>query len=232
MSDSNKLNTLRNMVRATIIKGKAKPSVPKGDPTKEDKPENTLVVIRHGATQMNNDSDEKFRGWADIPLSDEGRAQAKKTGKELKSKGLDGIVTSDLGRCIETANIVSKETGAPVLGKKRGLRPWHLGDLTGQPVKPNLEALKAYITNSSIKVPGGESFDTFKKRMVDEVLKIQKKYPKDKIAIVTHHRGERLIKSWMDVGQPSDPGKLSSEPFMHKGIKPGAYVNHEIPPKK
>ncbi len=231
MADSAKANLLRNMVRNSIVKGKANTSVPKGDPTKENKRENTLVVIRHGATKLNNESDEKFRGWADIPLSDEGKDQAKVTGKALKDKGIDGIIASDLGRCVETAKIISKETGAPVLGKTKGLRPWHLGDLTGQPVKPNLPALQAYIKNPDEVVPGGESFNAFKKRMVDEVLKIQKKYPKDKIAIVTHHRGERLLQAWVDAGEPKDPGKLSSEPFMHKGIKPGSYTTHEVPPK-
>jgi len=215
MTESSKATKLRDMVRNKIPK----------------KTENTLVVIRHGATKLNNDSDEKFRGWADIPLSDEGKAQATATGKSLKGAGIHGIITSDLGRTKETANLVSKEIGAPVLEATKGLRPWHLGDLTGQPVKPNLPALQAYIKNPEQVVPGGESFNDFKKRMVDEVLKIQKKYPKDKIAIVTHHRGERLLQAWIDAGRPTDHAKLSPEPFMHKGIKPGDYTTHEVPPK-
>jgi len=217
---NNKHETLKKIVKSKI------------PPTKGEKPENTLVVIRHGATALNSESDEKFRGWADVPLSDEGRDQATEAGKLLKNSHIDGIITSDLGRTVETAERLAKEIGAPVLEKTKGLRPWHLGDLTGQPVKPNIPALQAYIKNPDMKVPGGESFNDFKKRMVNEVLKIQKKYPHDKIAIVTHHRGERLLQAWMDAGKPTDHMKLSAEPFMHKGIKPAGFTDFEIPPKK
>ncbi len=194
--------------------------------------ENTLVVFRHGSTALNGESDERFRAWAEVPLSEQGKKEVLSSAKKLKGSGIDGIITSDLGRCVETAKILSKEIGAPILEESKGLRPWHLGELTGKPVKPNLDVLKAYINNPSQKVPEGESFDSFKKRMIEDVLRIQKKYPKDKICIVTHHRGERLIESWIKAGKPEDPKELSAEPFMIKGIKPGTFTSHEIPAKE
>jgi len=200
--------------------------------TPKKKPENTLVVFRHGSTNLNDESDERFRGWADVPLSDKGKEEALASAKKLKDKHIAGIITSDLKRCVETAEIISNEIRAPILEETQGLRPWHLGVMTGQPVKPNLTALQAYINNPDEKVPDGESFNTFRKRMVTAVLTIQKKYPNDKILIVTHHRGERLIQSWVDAGMPTDHSKLSSEPFIHKGVKPGDFTDYEIPPKK
>ena len=193
-------------------------------------PENTLVVFRHGSTNLNNESDERFRAWADVPLSEDGKKEVLESAKKLHDKGIAGIITSDLKRCVETAEIIAKELDIPILEESKGLRPWHLGVLTGQPVRPNLPALEAYIKNPDVQVPDGESFNDFKKRMVGDVLRVQKKYPRDKILIVTHHRGERLVKAWMDAGKPTDHSKLSHDPFMHKGVKPGSFIEYEVDP--
>lgn len=195
-------------------------------------PENTLVVFRHGSTALNNESDERFRGWADVPLSEEGKAEALESAKKLKGKGVAGIVTSDLQRTVQTAKIIAKELDIPILEETDGFRPWHLGVMTGQPVKPNLPALHAYIKNPDEVVPDGESFNQFKDRMVKKIVQIQKKYPKDKILIVTHHRGERLIDAWIQAGKPTDHKKLSAEPFMVKGAPPGSFRDYEVDPKK
>ena len=198
------------------------------------KPEDTLVVIRHGATALNSESHERIRGWKDVPLSDEGRADADKMGRELKKMKpkIDGIITSDLSRAHDTAKAVSKHTGAPILKVTKGLRPWNLGDFQGKDVKTTLPQMQDFIKNKpDEQVPGGESFNAFKRRFIKLVEAVQKKYPKHKMAIVTHHRGERLLQGWINEGQPKDPGKISPKVFMDKGIKPGSYTAHEIPPK-
>ena len=68
-----------------------------------------LVLLRHGKTEHNRLG--LFTGWEDVPLIDQGRAEARKAGEVLKLHGieLDVVYTSWLSRAIETAWIVLNE---------------------------------------------------------------------------------------------------------------------------
>ena len=59
-----------------------------------------LVLVRHGESFFNKEN--KFSGWLDISLSDEGILQAKKTGEILKNYEFDYAFTSKLKRAQET----------------------------------------------------------------------------------------------------------------------------------
>lgn len=203
-----------------------KPSMMSGQ-----KPENTLVVIRHGSTSLNNESDERIRGWLDVPLSPEGEKEVSDNVPALKKAKIDGLICSDLSRTRQTAEIISKETGIPILGESSALRPWHLGNMTGQPVKNVIETMMSYINDKpNVPVPGGESFNQFKERFIRFVQQVQTQYPHDKIAIVTHHRGERLMTGWMRAGKPDDVLKVDSDVFNYKGTPPGSHKDFEVPP--
>lgn len=68
-----------------------------------------LVLIRHGQSLWN--SENRFTGWKDIDLSEQGRAEAKAAGELLKSEGyiFDEAYTSVLKRAIRTLNIILDE---------------------------------------------------------------------------------------------------------------------------
>lgn len=192
--------------------------------------ENTLVVIRHGSTDLNgDDSSDKIRGWLDVPLSDKGIKDVNDSLPDLKKAKIDGLVTSDLSRCIDTAKIISKELGIPILGKSANLRPWNVGEWTGKPTKEVLPLMQELIKNSPDQsAPGGESFNNFKTRFLTFIQQIQKDYPYDKIGIVTSHRGERLMQGWKDQGMPKNPLEISSEAFMNKGVPPGSFTDFQV----
>ena len=44
-----------------------------------------LLLIRHGESAWNKEN--RFTGWTDVPLSEQGVAEAKKAGKVLKDEG-------------------------------------------------------------------------------------------------------------------------------------------------
>ena len=44
-----------------------------------------LVLIRHGESTWNKEN--RFTGWTDVDLSDQGRAEAKAAGEVLKAEG-------------------------------------------------------------------------------------------------------------------------------------------------
>lgn len=69
----------------------------------------TLVLVRHGESTWNKEN--RFTGWVDCPLSEEGEQEAVKGGRLLKDEGFkfDKAYTSTLKRAIKTLWIVLEE---------------------------------------------------------------------------------------------------------------------------
>lgn len=65
-----------------------------------------LLLVRHGETEWNRES--RFQGVKDIPLNENGRAQAALAAEFLKSITLDFAISSPLQRPKETAEIILK----------------------------------------------------------------------------------------------------------------------------
>src|SRR3989338_8463011 len=61
-----------------------------------------LYLLRHSKSQWNKDN--RFAGWVDNPLSEEGKTQAKEIAEKLDLKNLkiDAIYSNALIRCLET----------------------------------------------------------------------------------------------------------------------------------
>lgn len=83
---------------------------------KETKVMNTeIFLVRHGETEWNATG--KFQGCTDINLSDTGIIQAKYAKSRLKNK-FDVIYASPLKRAMQTAQIISEDSGIkPVISK-------------------------------------------------------------------------------------------------------------------
>ncbi|PKO19905.1 2,3-diphosphoglycerate-dependent phosphoglycerate mutase [candidate division BRC1 bacterium HGW-BRC1-1] len=92
-----------------------------------------LVLLRHGQSTWNLEN--RFTGWKDVDLSDQGRKEAKEAGRVLLEGGFefDVIYTSVLKRAIRTMQIVMDELDqmwVPVIRNWR-LNERHYGDLQG-----------------------------------------------------------------------------------------------------
>jgi len=93
----------------------------------------TLVLLRHGQSQWNLEN--RFTGWWDVDLSDQGIGEARAAGRLLKDRGLDldCCFTSVLTRAIRTLHLVLHEMDRlwlPV-SKDWRLNERHYGGLTG-----------------------------------------------------------------------------------------------------
>jgi 2,3-bisphosphoglycerate-dependent phosphoglycerate mutase len=93
----------------------------------------TLVLLRHGQSQWNLEN--RFTGWVDVDLTDEGEAQARRGGELMAQAGLafDRAYASVLTRAIRTGNIALKAAGQlwiPLVKDWR-LNERHYGGLTG-----------------------------------------------------------------------------------------------------
>ena len=92
-----------------------------------------LVMIRHGQSQWNLEN--RFTGWKDVDLSEQGVQEAKKAGEDLKKDGFvfDIAYTSYQKRAIKTLNFVLEEIDElyiPVVKSWR-LNERHYGALQG-----------------------------------------------------------------------------------------------------
>ena len=92
-----------------------------------------LVLVRHGQSQWNLEN--RFTGWTDVELSEQGIKEAKEAGKVLKEKGFefDVAYTSVLKRANDTLNFILEELGEKDIPIKKSwrLNERHYGALQG-----------------------------------------------------------------------------------------------------
>ncbi|MEZ4647372.1 MAG: 2,3-diphosphoglycerate-dependent phosphoglycerate mutase [Candidatus Eisenbacteria bacterium] len=93
----------------------------------------TLVLLRHGQSLWNKEN--RFTGWVDVDLSEQGRAEAKQAGELLRAEGFtfDLAYTSLLKRAIRTLWITLDEMDLMWLPVTRNwrLNERHYGALAG-----------------------------------------------------------------------------------------------------
>lgn len=183
--------------------------------------ERTFTLIRHGSTALNSsDSADRIRGWSNLPVNAAGEREAKELADKLKNSGIRLIVSSDLKRAMTTADALADTTGADVVASKK-LRPWNVGDYTGELSSKVLKVLGQYAEEAPDKrVPGGESFADFRDRTFDGVREALREARTRQLAIVTHHRVERLLKAWIAAGQKSNRD-VDLGVFLQRGEAPG-----------
>lgn len=190
-------------------------------------------IIRHGATSLNSTdaSMDRIRGWKDVPLSPEGRKEAEKLGDKLAKAPPSVLVSSDLKRAHDTAQIISDKTGAPYDGSTHMFRPWNVGDYAGQLSSKVLPILGKYAAEKpEEQVPGGESFNDFRQRFLNGLLAVLIKHDGD-VGVVAHHRNERLLNAWAKAGFKPD-GTIDEKEFNSKGESTGGAQSMVIPMDK
>jgi 2,3-bisphosphoglycerate-dependent phosphoglycerate mutase len=93
----------------------------------------TLVLLRHGQSQWNLEN--RFTGWWDVDLSEQGVAEARAAGALMRDRGLDFdcCFTSVLTRAIRTLHLTLHEMDRLWLtvAKDWRLNERHYGGLTG-----------------------------------------------------------------------------------------------------
>lgn len=139
-----------------------------------------LILIRHGQSTWN--AQNRFTGWVDCPLSETGRAEARKAGERLAAEGVhvDVAYTSTLVRAIDTGRIVLDALGQPDLPQ---IQAWQLnerfyGALTGRNKDEarreyGQEQVHVWRRGYDVDLPGGESLKDTTARTLpyfDEVI--------------------------------------------------------------
>lgn len=149
----------------------------------------TVLLVRHGTTEMNDPTNERIRGYSDIPLSYEGKQIIKKTAEFLKDYPVKKVLASPLQRSIMTADLIA-DAHAKVY-PNHGLLPWNLGDYSEQPVKEVASKMNYLQHYPDIKAPRGESYRDFYSRWsdaLDKMLLYAVEYPEEIVVGVVHSR--------------------------------------------
>lgn len=87
-----------------------------------------LIAIRHGETEWNKES--RFQGHLNSALNDEGLAQARALAKRLAGERFDLLLSSDLGRALQTASAIALRSGHEIVVEPR-LRERRMGIFQG-----------------------------------------------------------------------------------------------------
>jgi 2,3-bisphosphoglycerate-dependent phosphoglycerate mutase len=91
-----------------------------------------LILVRHGQSVWN--LEKKFTGWVDVDLTENGKLEAKKAGKLIKTKNIniDIYYSSFQLRAKNTLNLIKEVLNDPKLSKEAWqFNERHYGALTG-----------------------------------------------------------------------------------------------------
>ena len=164
-----------------------------------------IVFVRHGQSEWNLAN--KFTGWVDVDLSEEGYKQAKDAGKKIKDAGIefDLAYTSVLKRAIKTCHIVLEESDQlwiPEIKSWR-LNERHYGALQGLNKKETAEKYGDEKVHEWRR-----SYDTLPPLLDNTKLEVDRKYvnlPKGTVPQGENLKVtlERVIPFWEDQIAPA-----------------------------
>lgn len=153
----------------------------------ESKPSVHLYLIRHGMTAYNQEK--KYLGHSDIPVL---QVRLEKAYHRLRDQfsacNIDTVISSDLTRCLQTAEYVFPEKSIAV---DKRLREMNFGDWEGSTYEDLKEdgGYCGWLADWQNKqIPNGESWPIFRERVNDfiEHLLHDRAESHSHIAIVTH----------------------------------------------
>lgn len=130
-----------------------------------------VVLVRHGRTEFNNKKGrdaELFRGNLDIPLNNEGQAEAKAAARSV-SLPIRFVVSDSIPRDYQTAAIIAESKGAPHLVDPR-LAPLDIGMLSGKSVRDVGATVDWFFQNPDVPLPDGESVGDWYTRQKAAIL--------------------------------------------------------------
>jgi 2,3-bisphosphoglycerate-dependent phosphoglycerate mutase len=186
-----------------------------------------LVIVRHGQSLWNKEN--RFTGWVDIDLSEQGLEEAKKAGEKLKGMHFDIAFTSDLIRAQRTLEIILKEIGQEDMPVRedQALNERMYGDLQGMnkdEARKQFGVEQVHIWRRSFDTPppAGESLkDTaarvipyFEKNILPELKKGKN------ILIAAHGNSLRALIMYME--------KISREEILKVEIPTGVPKIYEF----
>ena len=134
----------------------------------------TIFLVRHGETVDN--ARQIMQGQTQGTLNEQGREQARQVAERLSGEAVDAVITSDLRRAIQTAEVIAKPHGLPVVTTPL-LRERDWGSFTGRFIPD----LKGEVWPDDI-----ESEEALLQRAHDFLQKVTATYEGKRVVAVGH----------------------------------------------
>lgn len=177
-----------------------------------------ILLVRHGQTDWNKAG--KLQGQVDIPLNEVGRAQAAEAARGLLDSGITRIVTSTLGRAMETGAIIAAHLGLPDPTQDEGLLERAYGEFEGvrdgdlpadvrTTLHPGHERDPRQTEEAGFAagiMPGVERSYDCGERGVATMKRLRARYPQDNLLLVSHGTLIRLAQNALDGWEYFHPG--------------------------
>lgn len=154
-----------------------------------------IYLIRHGATVLS--AEDRFAGATDVPLSDEGREQAKGLSNRLTGDPIVAVYCSPMQRTIETAQIIAEPHGlTPIArGELSEINHGHWETMRRSEVESQFgEEYASWEEDPYIFAPeGGESGISLMARALPTIRELVTKHEGQNVVVVSHKATIRLI---------------------------------------
>lgn len=154
-----------------------------------------VILIRPAETDWNRQG--RWQGWVAAPLSEHGRRQAQCLASFIRNIGMSALYSSDLRRAVETAQLLAEQLGfEPVLDER--LRERNIGQWQGL----TMQEMQAWYPDEyqalqkdrlGFVVPGGESLNDVKKRVLAAFNAILTRDHIETVGIVSHTTALQLL---------------------------------------
>jgi 2,3-bisphosphoglycerate-dependent phosphoglycerate mutase len=161
-----------------------------------------LILLRHLQSQWNLEN--RFTGWTDVPLSEEGKKSVKEVVEKIRNFPFDKVYTSPLKRNQESVSLILKELGKedlPVVAD-RALDERNYGILTGMNKeeakrKYGQEKIRLWRRSFEIGPPEGESLKDVYQRVVPffrENIEKDLREGKNVLVVASHNSLRAIVK--------------------------------------
>jgi probable phosphoglycerate mutase len=155
-------------------------------------PVTTLVLVRHGATELT--ASKRFSGGlasSNPGLTDDGRAQVREVAEWLAPIGdaVDVVVTSPVRRTRESAEILADRLDVGLV-EEPGFAEMEFGTWDGMTFDEVREQspheIESWLGSLDVAPGGGESFREVEKRVLDGLSRVLEKYAGQTVVVVSH----------------------------------------------
>ncbi|MDI6098109.1 bifunctional RNase H/acid phosphatase [Actinoplanes sp. NEAU-A12] len=156
-----------------------------------------IILVRHGATPLTSQG--RYSGRGDVPLTDEGEAQAMAAAGRVAgiSREVAAVLSSPLSRCVRTAELIAAEAGGLPVTIMNDLIECDFGEWEARTFAEVQERwpaeMSAWLASTSVAPPGGESFQAVAKRVRGAMATVLSAYPGKVVVLVSHVSPIKLI---------------------------------------
>ncbi|HEX6584470.1 MAG TPA: histidine phosphatase family protein [Thermoleophilaceae bacterium] len=151
-----------------------------------------VVLVRHGQTEWSRDL--RHTGRTDVPLTDEGRAQAERLRDPLRDWTFNRVLASPLSRALDTCRLAGFGDSAEL---SDALLEWDYGDYEGE-TTAQISALRPGWNLWRDGCPGGEAAADLGAR-VDPLISELKASDGDVLVFAHGHLLRVLAARWVEL---------------------------------